>query len=715
MQGKIYTIFLILILAISATGQQTLPPVAPIRTVTDTYWGTEISDPYRWMEDLKNPEVIEWMKEQNDYARATLERIPVRRELLARIQELNNSGVKVQSVQQSGDRYFYFKITPESKSRKLYMRENLGAEEKLLVDPERIGTGQAAYSIDFFKASPDGRYVAYGVSSNGTEDRTLHVVDATDGRELEEKIDGVRLSNVNWGADNLSIYYNKLQDVGPDHSPRERLLNSKIFRHQLGAKAESDQPIFGCGIMVSSRCEATDLPFVIASPKYIFVFVYHGVSTDFALYYAPVLAINGTKTSWQRLFDTDAEVTDFDIKEDDLYLLSHRNAPRYKIIHTKLPNVDMARADVVMSSGNAVITRMGAAKDALYVQLLDGGIGKIVRVPYDNARKLEPISLPSNGSIGELYTDTSRDGALFRLTSWTTSPYYYNYDPQSGKIQDTKLLPLSPVDFSQIESVEVKARSADGIMIPLSIIYQKGTNLDGSHPMLLEGYGAYGFTMEPNFEPKLLAWLERGGVYAVAHVRGGGEYGEEWHQAGRRLNKQNSINDFIACAQYLIEQKYTKPSLLGAFGRSGGGILMGGIITQRPDLFAAVICEVGLLNPLRFETEANGLVNRPEFGSIEAPDGFKSLYAMDSYVHVRDKTPYPAVMLMTGFSDPRVAPWQSAKMAARLQAATSSGKPVLLRVDYNAGHGYRSASAERALLTADEFSFLLWQMGKAAH
>jgi prolyl oligopeptidase len=267
------------------------------------------------------------------------------------------------------------------------------------------------------------------------------------------------------------------------------------------------------------------------------------------------------------------------------------------------------------------------------------------------------------------------------------------------------------VDFSAITSEEVKAKSADGTMVPLSIIHRKDMRMDGSNPTWLEGYGSYGITLDPGFRPTWLAFLERGGVFAVAHVRGGGEYGEDWHNAGRQLTKQHTIDDFIACAEYLIEHKYTSPQKLAGEGTSAGGITIGGAITQRPDLFAAALDRVGDSDSLRSELMESGPANIPEFGTVKEPDGFKGLYAMDAYQHVKPNTPYPAVLLTTGVNDPRVAPWQAAKMTARLQASTSSGKPILLRVDYDAGHGLGSTKSQRDSELADEVAFLFWQFG----
>jgi prolyl oligopeptidase len=344
--------------------------------------------------------------------------------------------------------------------------------------------------------------------------------------------------------------------------------------------------------------------------------------------------------------------------------------------------------------------------------LLDGGLNRVLRVPYGPHPQVEEVALPVKGTA-DFATDPRLPGALVYLTSWAKAYKIYAYDPETKQVTDTKLQPTGPYDDpTNIESVEVKVRSGDGTPVPLSITHPKNMKLDGSNPTLLEGYGAYGFPSSPFFQSTLLAWYEKGGAYAVCHVRGGGEYGEEWHLAGKGDTKRNTWHDFVACAQYLIDNKYTSPASLAGEGGSAGGILIGRTITERPDVLGAAIDVVGCSDMLRAETTANGVPNIAEFGSTKTEDGFKTLYAMSAYHHIQDRTAYPAVLLETGINDPRVDPWHMAKMAARLQAATTSGRPVLLRVEYAGGHGGIGGTKKQAEeRLADEWSFLLWQFG----
>jgi prolyl oligopeptidase len=322
------------------------------------------------------------------------------------------------------------------------------------------------------------------------------------------------------------------------------------------------------------------------------------------------------------------------------------------------------------------------------------------------------VALPREGAAHLMAWRAERDGAIFGLTAWTRAQEIYAVD-RAGKVANTRLQPLGQYDApAGLVATEVKVKSHDGALVPLSIVHRADIKLDGTNPMLLNGYGSYGITSEPYYQPTRLAWLERGGVYAVANVRGSGVYGHDWYLAGKKENKPNTWKDLIACAEYLIAQKYTSKEHLGILGGSAGGITVGRAMTERPDLFAAVVPAVGVLDAVRAELTANGVPNIPEFGTVKKEDEFRALLAMSSYHHVKEGVAYPAVLLIHGVNDPRVEWWQSAKMAARLQAATSSGKPVLLDLDYDAGHGIGSTKVQRQRQAADYYSFLFWQTGQ---
>lgn len=689
-------------------------PHTPIRNVTEDYFGTSVSDPYRWLEKTSDPEVVSWMKAQNDYTREALAKIPGRDKLLDRIKSLDNAGAVVSGLQVWGGRYFYFKTDPGSDNRKLYVRDTINAPERLLVDPEKLTTAEGKhFSIDYFQPSLDGNYVAYGISPGGSEDSVLHILESSTGKALSDVIDRAQFGQPIWLPDGKSFFMTRTQKLGPNDPPTAKYQKLRTYRHTLGSDPEKDPQVFGYDFIPSVKVTEDDFPVLIYSPgapKAIIGLVIHGVKNEKDFYVAPFEATPNKQTHWKKVADDSADITNFDLHGDDLFLLSHKDASRFKVLKTSLSHPDLAKASVVVPAGEPVIVNIVAAVDGLYIQDLDGGLGKLRRLSY-NGGSAESIQLPFEGAIQALVTNPTLPGAWLEMVSWTRSPLWYSLDAKTLKTEDTRIVPPSPVDFSGIVSEEVKARSADGTLVPLSIVHKRGIPMDGSNPTWLEGYGAYGITIDPSFRPTGLAFLERGGVFAVAHVRGGGEYGEDWHNGGRLLTKQHTIDDFIACAEYLIAKKYTSPAKLAGEGTSAGGITIGGAITQRPDLFAAALDRVGDSDALRSELMASGPANIPEFGTVKEADGFKALYAMDAYQHVKDGTKYPAVLLTTGVNDPRVAPWQAAKMTARLQAATTSGKPILLRVDYDAGHGLGSTKSQRDAELADEVAFLLWQFG----
>jgi prolyl oligopeptidase len=690
---------------------QDTPPKTPVRDAADTYFGTKIVDPYRWMEDLKSPEMVAWMKAQSEHTRRYLDGLPIRDAFLKRVNELSNANVAVSGVQRAAGKHFYYKLAPGENTRKLYVRDGLNGAERLLLDPDKLSTKGTHYSIDTFSLSQDGQYVSYTISSGGSEMGELHVLDVSTGRELGERIDRARFDAGAWLPDGRSFLYNRLQKLLPGAPATDLYQKSRVYRHVLGADPEKDQPVFGYDVNPEITFEPTLLPFAYPVPgsTHVIALVNSGVSPNSAFYIAPVASLALPTIPWRKIADFTDEVSNIDLHGDDVYVLTYRQTPRFKVVRTSLAHPDLATAQPVIPASEAVVTAIAAANDALYVQTLDGGIGRLWRVDFSGGAP-QQVKLPYDGSVSIVNNDQRLPGVLFTTTSWTKAPTIFAYDAAQRRVVDTKLQPPSPVDFSSIESVEVKAKSHDGVMIPLSIIYKRGLKRDGSNPTLLDGYGAYGISRDPAFSPVSLAWLERGGVLAVAHVRGGGEYGEEWHLAGYKQTKPNTWKDFIACAEYLVREKYTSPQYLGGQGGSAGGILMSNTIAERPDLLGAAIIYVGVNNTLRAETTSNGVPNIPEFGTFTTEEGFKALLAMDGYHKVRNGTAYPAVLLTTGINDPRVEPWMSAKMAARLQAATTSGKPVLLRVDYDAGHGMGSTRQQRNEERADVYTFLQRQL-----
>jgi prolyl oligopeptidase len=694
---------------------QQSPPAAPIRDVPDTYYGRVVDDPYRYMENLSDRDVQAWIKAQSDFTRGILDRIPGRKPLLERIQAIDNAvSARVWDVRRlPNGLYFYLKRLPTDNTFKLYARGGLTGKETLLVDPDSLAkaTGKP-HAINYFEPSWDGTHVAYGISAAGSEDAVIHVIETSTGKEVDTPIDRAQFGEVNWRPDGRSFFYNRLQKLESGMDPTERYQKSRVYLHTIGNEPDKDEPVFGFDISAAVKMLTSDIPMVITRPgsEYAVGLIAHGTQNEATLYVTPLVTVGVANTPWRKVCDVEDGVTGFSVSGENIFLLTHKEAPRFRIIKTSLSQPDIVSAETVVPPGEAVVAGLACAKDALYVQVREGVIGRLLRVPP--AGKPEQVQLPFDGSVNLSLTDPRCNGVLIVMAAWTKAAQIYDYDPRTNKVTNTGLQPLGRFDApGNIESAEVKAKSYDGTMVPLSIIYKRGIKLDGSNPTLLYGYGAYGITQEPWLTPRLLAWLERGGIYAVAHVRGGGEYGEEWYKAGYKSTKPNTWRDFIACAEYLIQNKYTSPQRLAGMGGSAGGILIGRAITERPDLFGAAIPEVGALDMVRAETTPNGIPNIPEFGSVKTEEGFKALYEMSSYHHVVKGTKYPAVMLTHGINDPRVEPWQSAKMAARLQALTASGKPVLLRIDYEAGHGIGTTKKQIQQEMADIWAFLFWQFG----
>ncbi len=696
------------------------PPVPSPQPTTDVYFGTSVTDPYRYFENMKDPVVVNFFKTENAYARSVLAKLGApRQRLFDRIKVLDNAGVSVSSVVRDGDRYFYEKLKPGENSEKLYVREANGTE-RVLVDPEKLASAGKHYTINYFLPSLDGSYVAYGISEGGSEASVIHVVETATGTILPDAIDRAYfVGATSWLPDGKSFYYVRFPELKPGEPEVDKETRAVNYLHILGRNPDRDVPVFGYGVNPKVTFETTDFPIVAYSPasKHTIGYVVHGVKNEVVVYSTPATALTSGDVPWTRVVTDDDDVTGFDVKGSTIYLLTHHDAPTFKVVATSLDAPNFASAQTVVPANKEVVLQLSVAADGLYVRSRLGGFGRIAKVALsaDGAPgATTKIALPFEGSIDLMATDPRVDGAVFGLTGWTHSLLYYAVNAQ-GRISDTKLKPLSPVSAAAYTSSEVEARSADGTMVPLSLVYRKGLKRDGSHPVDLEGYGAYGITEDPGFSTTRIAWMERGGIYAVCHSRGGGWYGDAWHTAGMIATKNHTWEDFVACGQWLVDNRYTSKAHLAGEGTSAGGISIGRAITSRPDLFAAALDVVGVSNALRQEFSPNGPPNVPEFGTVTNEVGFRALYAMDAYQHVVDGTAYPAVMLITGFNDPRVASWELAKLTARLQLALTSGRPILLRVDYDAGHGFLASSRRQTeQLLTDEYAFLLWQCGDPA-
>ena len=698
----------------------TPPPAAAIQPVTDDYFGTTIIDPYRWMENAQSPALAQWMKAQNDYTRAVLDAIPGRATLLAQLDAVSE-GIDVEGLQVAGRRRF-FELSKNGGTEKLYYRE--GNVNRLLFDPQQDAPRGAHAAIEYFAPSIDGRFVAIGVAINGAERQTtIRVIETTSGRDLGEWLTRA------WGATpywvgNTGFFYSRLPASPPGANPRDAEQRQQVFFHHLGRSDDSAKPNFGFNVL--HEIAPTDQSAVYATPRSALAvgIVTNGADNVARFYAAPLSAAIAGTAAWRPLGTAFLDPLGGSVDEpglvnvalhgDVLYATRFDSLRRTEVVAANVrrgETLDTAR--VVIAPSNAVHRSLTAAADGLYVWSASGGLSHIERVSY-GSRVVRHIALPYEGTLTEPAGNPTLPGVAFGITAWTRPLRFFAYDPHSQRVTAIGVSATTNIRAGSFSADEVTATSKDGTRVPISIIRANNVALDGSHPAILLGYGAYGESIDPQFDGSDVPWLRRGGIVVIAHVRGGGEFGEPWHLAGKGAQKQHSVDDFIACAEYLIAKGYTSTGKLAGWGGSAGGVVIGNAIVQRPDLFAVAIDRAGFTDMLRYETTPNGPPNVPEFGSVSTEQGFRTLYATSPYNHVVDGTRYPATLLATGANDPRVAPWMVAKMAARLQAASTSGKPVLLRVDYTGGHGIDSTLAQFNELQADAWAFILWQTGDPA-
>lgn len=694
-------------------------PATPLKPVTDVYHGTAVVDPYRWMEDMKSAEFQTWLRAQADYTKAGLAQLPGRAALRERLGQLSDAGESTGGYKSVAGQLFYMKRAPGQNQSRLWLRAGVEGAERELLDPNNIPGEPGKHAIDWYTPSPDGKRLAIGLSSGGSENSVLRVLDVASGKFLSEAIahTGLNQFGVAWFKDGSGFAYNR-------HPAEERYNKSAVFLHKLGADPAQDAPLFGWEVNAQEKHALADLPYVYLSKdsRWALAEVLHGDAVERSYWVAPAedLLKKGAATPWRRIIRPEDKVTEATISGDQIYALSQKKASRRELLQLDL-RLRSTLFRPLLPAGESVLQDIKLAGDAVYVKALDAGVSKLWRVEKNMPGKgkkpaISIVALPFEGTLREI--SPLPGGELLVLhEGWTQPPQSLVLTKPGAADASARRVNLQKpvaVDTSGVQAERVMVKSHDGVMVPLSIMSSKSAPRDGKRPTILIGYGAYGSTQEPRFGATRLAWLERGGVTAICHVRGGGELGEEWHRGGHILTKQNTVSDFIACAEYLIAQKYASPATLAGTGGSAGGITIGGAITQRPDLFAAAQSAVSLSDMLRMETTPNGAPNIAEFGTVTNPAHFKSMYALSPVHRVRDGVNYPAVIVTTGANDPRVEAWIPAKFAARLQAAQAeryASKPALLRVDFEGGHGMGSGVSQRLDETADVWSFFLWQFG----
>jgi len=686
-------------------------PVTPEKAVVDDYFGTKITDNYRWLEDLKNPEVEKWFKAQSDFSHNLINKIPHREDLYKRMKEVQEmNGDSFDAVFQRQNTYFYTKTKKSENLSKLYSRDLSSGKETLIFDPETLGKDT---QITNFAVDSKAKKIAILLSKSGGEICNLRILDLTSHKLLNDEIGPIWSEFAfEFTQDDKGILYTKMSTSDPNSNML--LKDMKAMLHIIGTDTKTDK-------ILASREEYPELNalteqftsvYFTDDYKYI-VLRLSSVKSESPIFVAPYSELKNKKVKWRQIIKPSDDITDVFISGDKLFLLTHKDAPNYKITLTSLSKPDLINAKVVVpESKDNVIISIHNSKNYLYYSLGNG----IIRDKYQvNINTLEgkKVNFPTGVNSSLSLNQRENDNIYCNNVNWLTPLTTYEYDPEKGDIVKSKYLnsETNYPDYNTLYTVkEVEVKSHDGVTVPLSIIYPKNMKMDGNNPAYITGYGGYGFSYEPRFSARLSVLLEQGVLLAVAHVRGGGEKGEKWHEAGMKATKPNTWKDFIACSEYLVNQKYTSPSKLIGNGVSAGGILIGRAITERPDLYAVAIPEVGLTNALRTEVTANGPNQIPEIGTLKNQEDTKYLIEMDAQSKVKKGVKYPAVIVRVGMNDSRIVPWMPGKFAAVLQNNSASGKPVLLYANYDNGH-FTSDYDVIFKEYADIFSFALWQVG----
>ena len=711
-----------ILLAAPALGFGRPPPPTAVRPVTDVYHGVTVADPYRWLENWRDPAVKSWSAAQNDYARGILDALPRVAEIRSRVSEIVGAQTIVYgSLKFEGGKLFAIKKQPPRQQPFLVVMDSAYHPEtaRILVDPNSMNA-KGTTAIDWYVPSNDGKLVAVSLSEGGSEAGDVHVFDVATGRPVFEVIphaqNGTAGGSLAWMRDSRGFYYTRYPR-GDERPAEDHEFYMQIYRHALGTPTSQDVYELGNGfpkiaeIVVSATPEGV----VLASMQ-------KGDGGEFQHY---VRTADGRWTQLTRYEDRVVQAVpgpSADGLRTPIYLVSRKDAPRGKLLRLEVDNASATGADV-----SRAITLVPQGPDTLVSEFGDVDTGNLVATPnliyatYQTGGPSElrvfdlrgnPMRAPSQfpvGSVDGIVPESGRsDQVLFLDSSYIDCPSWMEFYPTSGTTIKTAISQKTAVDYSDCEVVREFAASRDGTRIPVNIIRRKGIALDGSHPCVVTGYGGYGVNMSPYFSASIRVLVEQGLVFAEANIRGGGEFGDDWHRQGSLTQKQNVFDDFYAACRHLIDAGYTRPERLALTGGSNGGLLMGATLTQHPGLARCVVSHVGIYDMLRVELSSNGAFNVTEFGTVKDEAQFRALHAYSPYHHVAAGTRYPDVLFLTGANDPRVDPMQSRKMAARLQAA---GATCLLRTSANSGHGFGSSLGERIEQAVDVDAFLFSELG----
>ncbi len=676
-----------------------------MQPVTNTYHGVAVVDNYQWLENADSPQVRDWVTEENARTRAYFSELPYRAGLAEQLQQLrSDESARFAGLEWRKGRYFALRFKPPAQQPILVRLASLEppALWRVVFDPNAYNTNGTT-AIDWFVPSSDGRLLAVSLSDKGSEDGTLHFFEVDTGKELGDAIPRVQYptggGSAAWTPDGTGIVYTRYPHPG-ERPEADVNFFQQVWFHHLGTPVAEDKYEMGKELprIAEIALEASE------DGRWILATVANGDGGDYAHY------LRDASGKWRQVtrFEDGIKGARFG-RDGALYMLSRDRAPHGKLLRLDLNHPTLANAVLAVPERKGVLQEFAPYNGGVYVSDLVGGPSDLLDFRKPNAQGKELPVLPTS-AVGGL-NSWEGDTLVFGNVSYLQPFAWYSFSHDLGQPKRTALYMTSPVSFDDMEVVREFAASKDGTKVPLNIIRKKGLKLNGQNPTLLYGYGGYGVSMTPSFDSTRRIWFDAGGAYVVANLRGGGEYGEEWHKAGNLMRKQHVFDDFIAAAEHLIQRRYTSPAKLAVEGGSNGGLLMGAFLTQRPDLVRAVVSHVGIYDMLRVELDPNGQFNVTEFGTVKDPEQFKALYAYSPYHHVRKGAKYPAVFLLTGEHDGRVNPAQSRKMAAILQADTGSGHPILFRSSASAGHGIGTSLKERIAQQADVYAFLFHELG----
>jgi prolyl oligopeptidase len=679
------------------------PPPTPKKPVTEVIQGMSITEDYRWLEATSDPSVQAWARAQTAVTRSTLDALPNHAAISARVASLvRGASSSYYSLEERAGGWFAIKSDKAKHQPLLVLMQspNHPGTERVVLDPNQVDPSGAT-AIDFFRPSKNGRLVAVSLSKQGSERGDVHVYQVDAGKELAGDVvtgvnGGTAGGDLAWAADGRGFFYTRYPR-GTERPPSDQGFFQQVWFHRLGTSSTKDQ--YEVGREFPRVAETTlemspDGRLLLASVK-------NGDGGD------AMQVVRGPDGVWRQLAAYEDRIREAHFGPDGtLYLLSLKNAAKGKILRLPRGVSSLDKAKLVAPEGEGAVSEFVATRNRVYVASLVGGPA-MVRIFDTTGNALGTVPTPAVSDVVELARSNSSDDLYLLSVRYTQPPAWFRYEAGNRALRATPLAVHYPVDLSDLEVIREEATSRDGTKVPLTIIRGKGIT---HAPAILYGYGGYAISLTPHFLGSDAAWVEQGGVWVEANLRGGNEFGDAWHQAGALTQKQNVFDDFLAVARLLVEKGYVDPKRLGIEGGSNGGLLMGAALTQAPELFRAVVSFVGIYDMLRVERSPNGAFNIPEFGTVKDAEQFKALYAYSPYHHVKDGVAYPAVLLTTGLNDPRVESMQSFKMAARLQAASSSGLPVLLRVT-DSGHGIGSSIDEQIALTADALTFFFSEMG----